>query len=67
MKDSPIQRGAGGDMAMFAASFVRGRLAGFEKNMKISAVMDPSTFAPNPSLNWTTLGGAACPGLGVAG
>ena len=32
---SKLHRGAGRDMGAFAASFVRARLGGFEKDMKI--------------------------------
>jgi hypothetical protein len=35
MKEKPKHRGANGDTAVFASNFVEGRLAGYEKDMRI--------------------------------
>ena len=56
MDPSAIQRGVGGDIAAFAAAFVQGRFAGFEKDMNICLTAVPradgtgKTYAYFPAL-----------------
>lgn len=56
MARATVQRGASGDIGAFAAAFVRGRLVGFEKDMKICLTPVPradgtgKTYAYFPAL-----------------